>query len=120
MYFMKKFLKAAMAIALVATMLVASLIVVSAEETNLASGASYTIVRLSEDLSAEEDGPVWIGEGNGDDVNYTRLTDGWKKPAESTGKYSVYTGSNLGTAQNLHLLTQPRVIYAKYAFDAGY
>ena len=34
------------------------------------------------------------------------------RTCSDTGRYSLYTGSNFGTAQNLHLLTHPRVIYA--------
>jgi hypothetical protein len=98
MNFMKKFMKSLMAIALVATMLVASMIVVSAEEENLAANATYTIVRLTEGPgSAEEEGPAFAGTKNGDDVDFNRLNDGWKKPAESVAKYTVLLAGSART-----------------------
>lgn len=91
---MKKLLKSLVAIALVATMLVASMIVVSAKEENITAGATYTIVRLTEGPgSDEEEGPAWIAKGNGDDEGFTKLTDGWAKPAQSVTKSVFLAGS---------------------------
>ena len=65
---MKTLLKSLVAIAIVASMLVTSLVVVTAADDNLAAGSTYTIVRLTDGPgSEEEEEPAFVGKGNGDD-----------------------------------------------------
>ena len=94
-------MKSLVAIALVASMLIASMLVVSAKETNLAlasNGATYTIVRLTEGPgSDEEEGPAFVGKGNGDDENFDRLNDGWKRAAEAPPKYTALLAGSART-----------------------
>ena len=82
---MKKSLKAILALAIVATMLVASIVTVSAAE-NVATGSSYTICRLSGGPGSEpekdEDGNDAVyfygaSKNQGADLDYDRLTDGF-------------------------------------------